>query len=78
MPVESTSPLPAPGTNIEAGGVAIGTLGSVDGRSGLALVRLDRAGEALAKGVLLTAGESRVTLRRPDFARFDMPESIPA
>lgn len=78
MPVEGDGPLPAAGTKIAAGGIEIGTLGSVHGASGLALIRLDRAGEALAKGVSLTAGNLQVTLRRPAFARFDMPEAIPA
>ena len=43
------------------------------GASGLALIRLDRAEEALAKGNTLTAGGVRITLRRPAFARFAVP-----
>jgi folate-binding protein YgfZ len=77
VPVVGEAPLPAPGTSIEAGGVAIGTLGSVSGISGLALIRLDRADEALARGVALAAGDVKLTLRRPAFARFAVP-ALPA
>ncbi|MBM3544051.1 MAG: folate-binding protein YgfZ [Alphaproteobacteria bacterium] len=78
LPVESSNPLPPPGTSVEAAGVAIGTLGSVHGKTGLALIRLDRAGEALARGAVLTAGDVKLTLRRPAFVRFEMPETISA
>ncbi len=73
VPVESRMPLPAPGTSIEAGGIEIGTLGSVAGSSGLALVRLDRVEEALARGQGITADGESVVLRRPGFARFAVP-----
>jgi folate-binding protein YgfZ len=73
VPVEGEAPLPAPGTSIEADGVPIGTLGSASGASGLALVRLDRAEEALARGKTLTAGGIKIVLRRPAFARFAVP-----
>lgn len=76
--IEGETPLPAPGANVEADGVAIGTLGSVNGTSGLALIRLDRAGEALARGAALTAGGVKLKLRRPAFARFDVPEALSA
>ncbi|MET0841983.1 MAG: folate-binding protein [Methyloceanibacter sp.] len=73
--VEGTAPLPAPGTRIEAAGAAIGTLGSVAGTSGLALIRLDRAEDALARGETLAAGGVGIALRRPAFANFAMPAS---
>lgn len=75
VPVEGAGPLPAPGTSIEAAGAPIGTLGSVAGRSGLALIRLDRAEEALARGAKLAAGGVGIALRRPAFARFAVPAS---
>ena len=75
VPVEGVGPLPAPGTSIEAAGAAIGTLGSVAGTSGLALVRLDRAEDALARGETFTAGGVGIALRRPAFANFAMPAS---
>jgi hypothetical protein len=75
VPVEGTAPLPASGTSIEAAGVSIGTLGSVAGTSGLALIRLDRAEDALARGGTFTAGGVGIVLRRPAFANFAMPAS---
>ena len=79
VPVEGEAPLPASGTSIEAGGVPIGALGSVSGASGLALIRLDRAEEALARGKTLTAGGVKIALRRPSFARFAVPGAeVPA
>ena len=39
----------------------------------MALIRLDRAEEALADGKTLTAGEVKIALRRPAFARFAVP-----
>jgi folate-binding protein YgfZ len=68
------APLPAPGTEVTAGGRAIGTLGSVAGRTGLALVRIDRAGEAMDAGVPIMAGEVAISLSIPAFARFGFPE----
>ena len=73
VPVEGDAPLPASGTSIEADGVPIGTLGSVSGTSGLGLIRLDRAEEALAQAKTLTAGGVKIALRRPAFARFAVP-----
>jgi folate-binding protein YgfZ len=73
VPVEGASSLPAPGTSIEAAGAAIGTLGSVSGTWGLALIRLDRAEDAVARGQSLAAGGVGIALRRPAFARFAMP-----
>ncbi len=79
VPVEGEAPLPAPGTSIETDGVPIGTLGSVSGDSGLGLVRLDRAEEALARGKTLTTGGIKIVLRRPAFARFAVPSAeVPA
>jgi hypothetical protein len=79
VPVEGRTALPAPGTSIAAGGVPIGTLGSVSGSSGLALIRLDRVEEALTQGQIHTAGGVRIALRRPAFARFAVPVmEIPA
>jgi hypothetical protein len=73
VPVEGEAGLPEPGTSIEAGGQPIGRLGSVSGASGLALVRLDRAAEAIEAGTALRAGGVAVKLRKPDWARFAVP-----
>ena len=57
----------------------IGTLGSVSGKFGLAMIRLDRAEAALAGGKPLTAGGVKIELRRPSFARFAVPVAeVPA
>jgi tRNA-modifying protein YgfZ len=73
VPVEGEGPLPSPGSNIEVGNMPIGTIGSVSGASGLALVRLDRAEEALARGIPLTAAGVKLGLRQPSFAKFSVP-----
>ena len=67
--VEGEGTLPPPGTEIFADAMPIGTLGSVDGKSGLALVRLDRAEEAKANGMALRAGHIPVVVRIPPWAR---------
>ena len=67
------APLPPVGAPLAASEQPIGTLmSSVDG-TGLALVRLDRAREAMDAGVPVTAGGTPVTLALPDWARFGWP-----
>jgi tRNA-modifying protein YgfZ len=56
---------PEPGTAILAGDKPVGTLGSTAGRNGLALMRIDRAADALQAGVPLTAGGLAVRLAEP-------------
>jgi len=58
------------GTPVTAGGIEIGAIGSVAGVRGLALLRLDRAEEAAAKGVALMAAETSVRIALPAWARF--------
>ena len=67
--------MPDTGTPITAADTPIGTLGSVSGTSGLALLRLDRAEEAKARGEQLRAGGVAVTFRLPSWARFKTPAS---
>ena len=64
IPVEIEGPAPAPGTPVTREGKEVGTLRSSAEGLGLALLRL----EAL-EGVL-TAGEARLTPRKPDWAKF--------
>ena len=52
---EGEAPL-TPGVEVKTGAAVIGTVGSVAGTQALALVRLDRAAEAAAKGDRLTGG----------------------
>jgi folate-binding protein YgfZ len=54
--VKLAGPAPAPGTPVMDGELAVGALGSSSGREALALLRLDRAEEALAAGRTLSAG----------------------
>jgi tRNA-modifying protein YgfZ len=77
VPIEGEGPL-ASGAEIKAGTAAIGTVGSVSGRSALALLRLDRVAEAKAKDQILAAGGVAVTLSKPDWATFDLAPAAPA
>jgi folate-binding protein YgfZ len=70
LPVVLDGPPPAEGSAVTAAdGREVGTLRSVCGRQGLALLRLDRIGE----GARLTVGEAAVTPRYPDW--FAPPET---
>ena len=71
--VSSTEPLPAFGTDITANGKPVGTLGSVSGHSGLAIVRIDRAGEAMSSGTPLLAGDVTVTVALPSWSALVFP-----
>jgi tRNA-modifying protein YgfZ len=57
---------PEPGTTILAGDKVVGTLGSTAPPNGLALIRVDRAADALAAGVPLTSGGLAIRLADPD------------
>ncbi|HZA00790.1 MAG TPA: folate-binding protein [Hyphomicrobiaceae bacterium] len=63
--VQGPAPLPAPGTDVKAGPVTIGTLGSVSEQAGLALLRVDRAAEAQSKNIPLTAAGVPLTVVFP-------------
>jgi tRNA-modifying protein YgfZ len=71
VPVEAEAPLRA-GAAVLAGEAEIGRIGSVAGTRGLALLRLDRAAEASAKGQALLADGVAVTLRQPEWASFEL------
>lgn len=77
VPVEGETPLRS-GAEVRAGDQLIGQVGSVAGRFGLALLRLDRVGDAVSKDTQLTAGDIAITLHRPAFARFDVPAAVSA
>ena len=77
VPVAGEAPL-TPGAEVMAGAAAIGAIGSVAGMRALALVRLDRAGEAIAKGETLTAGGVAIALHKPDWATFDLAPTVVA
>jgi tRNA-modifying protein YgfZ len=58
-------PAPVQGTQIMAGELNIGQVGSTAGDKGLAMMRLDRLEEARAAGADLKAGDVTVTLASP-------------
>jgi folate-binding protein YgfZ len=74
----ASGPLPATGTEITADGRTIGTLGTVVGGQGLAIVRIDRVKDALDAGVAIEAGGVPLTLAIPPDARFTFPEAAAA
>ncbi|PKA40501.1 folate-binding protein YgfZ [Rhizobium sullae] len=73
--VSADADLPATGTEITATGKPVGTLGTVAGRNGLAIVRIDRVGEAIANGTPLLAGETTVSLTLPPWSGLTFPAS---
>ncbi|MFV0367081.1 MAG: YgfZ/GcvT domain-containing protein [Hyphomicrobiaceae bacterium] len=72
VPLEGTADLPTDNPDVVAGEITIGTLGSVAGKRGLALIRLDRAAELKAKGNALTAGGVPVEISLPDWVTFPL------
>src|SRR5213082_3696004 len=58
-------PSPEPGATILAGDKPIGTMGSTAGHNGLALIRTDRASDALQAGLPLTSGGLAIQLAEP-------------
>jgi len=59
-------PSPEPGVAVLAGDKPAGTMGSAAGHNGLALIRIDRAADALAAGMPLTAGGLGMRIADPD------------
>jgi folate-binding protein YgfZ len=57
---------PEPGTAILAGDKPVGTIGSTAGHDALALLRIDRVGDALAAGLALTSGGLALRVADPD------------
>jgi folate-binding Fe-S cluster repair protein YgfZ len=60
---------PEAGAEIRAGDKPVGTMGSSVDSAGLALIRLDRAADALDAAVPLMAGGIVVRLAEPDAVR---------
>ncbi|BAM91460.1 putative glycine cleavage T protein [Bradyrhizobium oligotrophicum S58] len=57
---------PEPGTPITAGDKTIGTMGSAAQHKGMALLRIDRAAEAIEAGTPLTAGGLVLSIADPE------------
>ncbi|MDG4879547.1 folate-binding protein YgfZ [Mesorhizobium sp. WSM4935] len=66
--------LPVPGTELTVAGRPVGTLGSVGGRTGLAIARIDRVKAAVDAGETIMAGDVPVTLAIPAWAKFTFPQ----
>lgn len=74
MIVEGERDLPPPGTEVKAGGRALGTLGSSAGREGLAILRIDRVKDALDAGQTIIANEVPLAVSIPAWAGYTLPE----
>ena len=64
---------PSSGLPVMAGDRQIGTLGSTAKGHGLALMQLDRIGDALAAGATIEAGGIAIRAVKPAWAKFDWP-----
>ena len=73
VPVAFDGFAPEAGTPVSAGERAVGTLGSSAQGRGLALLRLDRAADALAAGEPLASAGVELRLIKPDWAEFAWP-----
>ncbi|NRP71138.1 tRNA-modifying protein YgfZ [Ensifer psoraleae] len=71
--VASEAPLPPTGASITVNGRSIGSLGTVRHKAGLAIVRIDKAGEAITKGDTILAGDVPVTLTLPGWTGLSFP-----
>ena len=74
--VEADKPLQT-GSEIVAGPATIGTIGSVAGTRGLALVRLDRVEEMQRKGERITAAGAALAIKLPAYMKPAVPAATP-
>ena len=74
--VEGDRDLPDPGAEIRTDTSLLGVLGTVVGCSGLALMRLDRAGKALGNGDDIKADGVTLTLSLPGWASYRLEEPL--
>jgi folate-binding protein YgfZ len=73
VPVAYDGFAPDAGAAVTAAEKQVGTFGSSAGGRALAMLRLDRAEDALAAGHALVAGAATLRLVKPDWARFVFP-----
>lgn len=73
VPVAYEGYAPDPGAPVTAADKPIGIFGSRSRDRALALLRLDRAADALAAGAPLVAGGATLRLMKPDWAGFAWP-----
>lgn len=76
--VTADTDLPDSGTEILAAGKPLGVLGTVCGKQGLAIIRTDRAADAMASGADITAGSATVTVALPGWSGLSFPAADPA
>jgi tRNA-modifying protein YgfZ len=67
---------PEVGLPVMAGDKQIGTIGSTSGKYGLALLRVDRAAEALEAGAIFTAGGLPLRIAEPDELRLPPKQTV--
>lgn len=73
VPVAFADSAPEAGAEVKAGERVLGYMGSAAGRLGVAMLRLDRADEAIKAGEKIEAGGVELTLVKPDWANFKFP-----
>jgi len=73
VPVRYDGAAPQAGAAVTAGERQLGTIGSAAAGRAVALLRLDRVTEAMARGEPLTAGGTPIHLVKPDWAHFAFP-----
>jgi folate-binding protein YgfZ len=78
VPVAFDGFAPEAGMPVSAGDKTIGTLGSTAQGRGLAMLRLDRAADALAAGHSLASGGVELRLVKPAWAHFAWPDEAKA
>ncbi len=69
-------PAPEPGAAVLAGDKSVGTMGSAADGHALALIRIDRASEALETGLPLTAGGLIIRITEPDELRLQPKQTV--
>jgi folate-binding protein YgfZ len=69
-------PAPEPGSTVLAGDKSVGTMGSAAGHHGLALIRIDRAGDALEASTPLTAGGLSIRIADPEELRTTPKQTV--
>ena len=70
--VSAKQPLPHGGADILVDGFSVGRLNSVAGARGIALARVDRVKDAMAKGQIFTAGGVLIELAAPGWASYSL------
>jgi tRNA-modifying protein YgfZ len=78
VPVAFEDFAPEAGTPVTAGGKPLCMLGGTARGRGIALLRLDRAADALAAGTPIIAGTTPLRLVKPEWGRFAWPEPSPS